>query len=356
MAGERTKSAPFLLASPFAVLLLWTMELLAGGTSYDARVSLLSLGLASLLSLFLAWLSLRGGGWRRASSFLPLLVFAFEAATLIALLLEAGFSYGVRIDGGFFLVGKGIRLVGTGQAVPYPGGEGWMYGKDLYSYPFRFDVPIAFLILLVLFVLYRKETKGWVLRFLRMDGEGLLALVLILPFALVSMSRLLGAFHLPTEGYLRVLFLGFLLEALLFFLALWRGQATPSLIALALAFLEEHMRQGSSIPSSQDALFLPTWLWIPSGGVVSLRRHGGRTLLPLRRFLGPRIVEGPGDPFLGASLDASCGLPFPAPPAPLSGREEALGPASPTFLISIPYDFVDKTRLPAIVGLRANPR
>ena len=129
-----------------------------------------------------------------------------------------------------------------------------MYGKDLYSYPFRFDVPIAFLILLVLLVLYRKETKGWVLRFLRMDGEGLLALVLILPFALVSLSRFLGAFHLPAEGYLRALFLGFLLEALLFFLALWRGQGTPSLIALA--FLEEHMRQGSSIPSSQDALFL----------------------------------------------------------------------------------------------------
>ena len=59
---------------------------------------------------------------------------------------------------------------------------------------------------------YRKETKGWVLRFLRRDGEGLLALVLILPFALVSLSRLLGAFHLPAEGYLRVLFLGFLLE------------------------------------------------------------------------------------------------------------------------------------------------
>lgn len=133
-----------------------------------------------------------------------------------------------------------------------------MYGKDLYSYPFRFDVPIAFLILLILLVLYMKEAKGWVLRFLRMDGEGLLALLLILPFALVSLFRLLGAFHLPAEGYLRVLFLGFLLEGLLFFLALWRGQGTPSLIALALAlaFLEEHMRQGSSVPSSQDALFL----------------------------------------------------------------------------------------------------
>lgn len=258
MAGERTKSAPFLLASPFAVLLLWTMELLAGGTSYDARVSLLSLGLASLLSLFLASLSLRGAGWRRVSSFLPLLIFVLEAAAFLALLLEAGFSYGVRIDGGFFLVGKGIRLVGTGQAVPYPGGEEWMYGKDLYSYPFRFDVPVAFLILLVLLVLYRKEAKAWLLRFLRMDGEGLLALLLILPFALVSLSRLLGAFYLPAEGYLRVLFMGFLLEALLFFLALWRGQAAPSLIALALAlaFLEEHMRQGSSIPSFQDALFL----------------------------------------------------------------------------------------------------
>ena len=189
MAGERTKSAPFLLASPFAVLLLWTMELLVGGTSYDARVSLLSLGLASLLSLFLASLSLRGAGWRRVSSFLPLLIFVLEAAAFLALLLEVALSYGARIDGGFFLVGKGIRLVGTGQAVPYPGGEEWMYGKDLYSYPFRFDVPIAFLILLVLLVLYRKEAKGWLLRFLRMDGEGLLALVLILPFALVSLSR-----------------------------------------------------------------------------------------------------------------------------------------------------------------------
>ncbi len=257
MTGGRTKSA-FLIASPSAVLLLWLFELLISGTSYDAMIALLSIGLGILFSLFLAWLSLRGGGWRRASSFLPLLVFVFEAATLIALLLEAGFSYGARIDGGFFLVGKGIRLVGTGQAVPYPGGEEWMYGMDLYSYPFRFDVPVAFLILLVLLVFYRKKAKGWLLRFLRMDGEGLLALVLILPFALVSMSRLLGAFYLPAEGYLRVLFLGFLLEALLFFLALWRGQATPSLIALALAlaFLEEHMRQGSSIPSSQDALFL----------------------------------------------------------------------------------------------------
>ena len=256
MTGGRTKSA-FLLAPPLCVLFLWLFELLIGGTSYDARIALLSLGLATLFSLFLAWLSLRGG-WRRASSFLPLLVFVFEAATLIALLLEAGFSYGARIDGGFFLVGKGIRLVGTGQAVPYPGGEEWMYGKDLYSYPFRFDVPIAFLILLVLLVLYMKETKGWVLRFLSMDGEAFLALALLLPFALVSLSRLLGAFHLSAEGYLRVLFLGFLLEALLFFLALWRGQGTPSLIALALAlaFLEEHMRQGSSIPSSQDALFL----------------------------------------------------------------------------------------------------
>lgn len=193
-----------------------------------------------------------------SSSFLPLLIFVLEAAAFLALLLEVALSYGARIDGGFFLVGKGIRLVGTGEAVPYPGGEEWMYGKDLYSYPFRFDVPIAFLILLVLLVLYRKEAKGWLLRFLRMDGEGLLALLLILPFALVSLSRLLGAFRLPAEGYLRVLFLGFLLEGLLFFLALWRGQAAPSLIALALAlaFLEEHMRQGSSVPSSQDALFL----------------------------------------------------------------------------------------------------
>lgn len=257
MTGERTKSA-FLIASPSAVLLLWLFELLIGGTSYDARIALLSLGLGILFSLFLAWLSLRGGGWRRASSFLPLLVFVLEAAAFLALLLEVALSYGARIDGGFFLVGKGIRLAGTGQAVPYPGGEEWMYGKDLYSYPFRFDVPIAFLIFLVLLVLYRKEAKGWPLRFLRMDGEGLLALLLILPFALVSLSRLLGAFHLPAEGYLRALFLGFLLEGLLFFLALWRGQAAPSLIALALAlaFLEEHMRQGSSVPSSQDALFL----------------------------------------------------------------------------------------------------
>lgn len=257
MTGERTKGA-FLLASPSAVLFLWLFELLIGGTSYDARIALLSLGLASLFSLSLAWLSLRGGGWRRLSSFLPLLVFVLEAATLIALVLEAGFTYGARIDGGFFLVGKGIRLVGTGQAVPYPGGEEWMYGKDLYSYPFRFDVPVAFLILLILLVLYRKDAKGWVLRFLSMDGEAFLALTLLLPFALVSISRLLGAFYLPAEGYLRVLFLGFLLEGLLFFLGLAKGQGTPSLIALALslAFLEEHMRQGSSIPSSQDALFL----------------------------------------------------------------------------------------------------
>ena len=318
MTGGRTKSA-FLLASPLCVLFLWLFELLIGGTSYDARIALLSLGLGTLFSLFLAWLSLRGGGWRRASSFLPLLVFVFEAATLIALLLEAGFSYGVRIDGGFFLVGKGIRLVGTGQAVPYSSGEGWMYGKDLYSYPFRFDVPIAFLILLILLVLYRKEAKGWPLRFLRMDGEGFLALVLILPFALVSLSRLLGAFHLPAEGYLRVLFLGFLLEGLLFFLALWRGQGTPSLIALALAlaFLEEHMRQG--------------------------RRHGRGSLLPLRRFLGPGVLEERGDPLMGAPMDACCRPSFLAPPPFLPGRKEAF-PSSSTFLIAILHHFVDKTR------------
>ena len=80
MTGGRTKSA-FLIASPSAVLLLWLFELLIGGTSYDARIALLSLGLASFFSLVLAWLSLRGGGWRRMSSFLPLLVFVFEAAT-----------------------------------------------------------------------------------------------------------------------------------------------------------------------------------------------------------------------------------------------------------------------------------
>lgn len=234
------------------------MELLVGGSSYDARTSGISVGLATLLSLFLSWLSLRSGGWRRASSFVPLLVFVIETATLLTLLLEAGSSYGARIDGGFFLVGKEIRLIETGEPVPCPGGEEWMFGEDLYSYPFRFDVPLAFLLLLILLVLYREEAKGWFLRFLSLDGEALLALALLLPFALVSLSRLLGTFYLPMDGYLRVLFLGFLLEGLLFFLALGKGMAVPSFLALALslAFLEEHMRQGSYVPSSEDTLFL----------------------------------------------------------------------------------------------------
>ena len=169
MTGERTKSA-FLLASPPLRPLPLAFRTI-DRRDFLRREDRPSFPWARHPLLLVPCLALpEGRGLEEGLLLLPLLVFVFEAATLIALLLEAGFSYGVRIDGGFFLVGKGIRLVGTGQAVPYPGGEGWMYGKDLYSYPFRFDVPIAFLILLVLLVLYRKETKGWALRFLRMDG------------------------------------------------------------------------------------------------------------------------------------------------------------------------------------------